>query len=123
MRLSHRIVPLLEGFQSENIDRYKFYDFMLNYHEKDNRHCAETGLLTQDTVKPCSMASSDSQRAPSRSHPKSDLDIRDVNCTLHSGKCDSHCGAKENDRTCCSVVHRDWVISTSVSRKHGRGPQ
>ena len=36
--------------QSESIERYKFYDFMLKYHEKDNRHCAETGLLTQDTV-------------------------------------------------------------------------
>ena len=36
--------------QSESIKRYKFYDFMLNYHEKDNRHCAETGSLTRDTV-------------------------------------------------------------------------
>ena len=36
--------------QSENIERYKFYDFMLKYHEKDHRHCGETGLLTQDTV-------------------------------------------------------------------------
>ena len=36
--------------QSQNIERYKFYDFMLNYHEKENRHCAETGLLTRDTV-------------------------------------------------------------------------
>jgi len=36
--------------QSESIKRYKFYDFMLKYHEKDNRHCRETGVLTQDTV-------------------------------------------------------------------------
>ena len=36
--------------QSESIERYKFYDFMLKYHEKDNRHCRETGLLTRDTV-------------------------------------------------------------------------
>ena len=36
--------------QSESIERYKFYDFMLKYHEKDNRHCGETGLLTRDTV-------------------------------------------------------------------------
>lgn len=36
--------------QSESIKRYKFYDFMLNYHEKENPHCAETGLLTRDTV-------------------------------------------------------------------------
>ena len=36
--------------QSENIERYKFYDFMLNYHQKDNRHCRETGVMTQDTV-------------------------------------------------------------------------
>ena len=36
--------------QSDSIGRYKFYDFMLRYHEKDNRHCRETGLLTRDTV-------------------------------------------------------------------------
>ena len=36
--------------QSESIERYKFYDFMLHYHEKENPHCAETGLLTRDTV-------------------------------------------------------------------------
>ena len=36
--------------QSKSIERYKFYDFMLKYHEKDNRHCRETGVMTQDTV-------------------------------------------------------------------------
>ena len=48
--------------QSENIERYKFYDFMLNYHEKENRHCAETGLLTRTRSQRCLTASSDSQR-------------------------------------------------------------
>ena len=41
---------LFWNVQSESIRRYKFYDFMLRYHEKDNRHCAEAGLLPQDTV-------------------------------------------------------------------------
>lgn len=36
--------------QADSIERYKFYDFMLHHHEKDNRHCVETGLLTRDTV-------------------------------------------------------------------------
>ena len=31
--------------QSQSIERYKFYDFMLKYDEKDNRHCRETGVI------------------------------------------------------------------------------
>lgn len=36
--------------QSENLKMFKFYEFMLKYHEKDNPHCTETGVLTQNTV-------------------------------------------------------------------------
>ena len=34
----------------EGIKRYKFYDFMLNYHERDNAHCASVGAVTRDEI-------------------------------------------------------------------------
>lgn len=36
--------------QSENLKKFKFYNFMLNYHEKDDPHCKETGVITRDKV-------------------------------------------------------------------------
>ena len=41
---------LLWKVQSNSIKEYKFYDFMLNYHQRDDRHCKETGRLTRDSV-------------------------------------------------------------------------
>ncbi|MCY4594799.1 MAG: DUF262 domain-containing protein [Bryobacterales bacterium] len=32
----------------ENIEKYRFYDFMLDYHERDNAHCASVGEVTRD---------------------------------------------------------------------------
>lgn len=34
----------------ETIAKYKFYDFMLEYHERDNPHCKPTGAITRDQV-------------------------------------------------------------------------
>lgn len=34
----------------ETIEQYKFYDFMLDYHERDNPHCASVGTITRDQV-------------------------------------------------------------------------
>ncbi|MCY3658207.1 MAG: DUF262 domain-containing protein [Caldilineaceae bacterium] len=34
----------------ESIEQYKFYDFMLTYHQKDNTHCAPHGVITQDEI-------------------------------------------------------------------------
>ncbi len=34
----------------ESIKKYKFYDLMLAYHEKDNPHCTSIGALTRDEV-------------------------------------------------------------------------
>ena len=34
----------------EGIEKYKFYDFMLNYHERDNAHCASVGVVTRDEI-------------------------------------------------------------------------
>ena len=34
----------------ETIEQYQFYDFMLDYHEKDNRHCALVGAIIRDQV-------------------------------------------------------------------------
>ena len=33
-----------------NIEQYKFYDFMLDYHQRDNRHCASVGAVSQDSI-------------------------------------------------------------------------
>ena len=30
----------------EGIEKYKFYDFMLDYHERDNAHCASVRAVT-----------------------------------------------------------------------------
>ena len=34
----------------EGIEKYKFYDFMLDYHERDNAHCASVGKVTRDEI-------------------------------------------------------------------------
>lgn len=34
----------------EIIKQYKFYDFMLDYHQRDKRHCALVGAITRDQV-------------------------------------------------------------------------
>ena len=34
----------------ESIEQYKFYDFMLNYHERDNAHCTSGGAVNQDEI-------------------------------------------------------------------------
>ena len=34
----------------EGIEKYKFYDFMLDYHERDNAHCASVGSVTRDEI-------------------------------------------------------------------------
>ena len=34
----------------EGIEKYKFYDFMLDYHERDNAHCASVGAVTRDEI-------------------------------------------------------------------------
>ena len=34
----------------ECIEQYKFYDFMLHYHERDNAHCASVGAVNQDEI-------------------------------------------------------------------------
>ncbi len=36
--------------ERESIAKYKFYDLMLNYHERDNPHCDPIGALTRDEV-------------------------------------------------------------------------
>ena len=36
--------------QSENLKKFKFYDFQLDYHEKYNPHCKETGVITRDKI-------------------------------------------------------------------------
>ncbi len=36
--------------ERESIAKYKFYDFMLHYHEKDNPHCDSIGVPTRDEV-------------------------------------------------------------------------
>ena len=33
-----------------SIEQYKFYDFMLDYHQRDNRHCASVGAVSQDSI-------------------------------------------------------------------------
>ena len=33
-----------------SIEQYKFYDFMLDYHQRDNRHCASIGAVSQDSI-------------------------------------------------------------------------
>ena len=37
---------LLWRVQAENSSKYRFYDFVRNYHEKDNPHCPQLALLT-----------------------------------------------------------------------------
>lgn len=34
----------------ETIEQYKFYDFMLNYHQRKNPHCASVGDITRDRI-------------------------------------------------------------------------
>ena len=34
----------------ESIEKYKFYDFMLDYHQRDNAHCAAVGPVTRDKI-------------------------------------------------------------------------
>ena len=34
----------------ESIDQYKFYEFMLDYHQRDNPHCASHGAITQNEI-------------------------------------------------------------------------
>ena len=34
----------------EGIEKYKFYDFMLDYHERDNAHCASVRAVTRDEI-------------------------------------------------------------------------
>ena len=34
----------------ESIEQYKFYGFMLDYHQKDNAHCASHGAVIQDEI-------------------------------------------------------------------------
>ena len=34
----------------EGIEKYKYYDFMLDYHERDNAHCASVGAVTRDEI-------------------------------------------------------------------------
>ena len=34
----------------ESIEQYKFYDFMLDYHQRDNAHCASHGAVTQTDI-------------------------------------------------------------------------
>ena len=34
----------------EHIEQYKFYDFMLDYHERDNPHCAAHGAVTHSKI-------------------------------------------------------------------------
>ena len=34
----------------EGIEQYKFYDFMLDYHERDNPHCASAGAVIRDEI-------------------------------------------------------------------------
>ena len=34
----------------ESIEKYKFYDFMLDYHQRNNPHCATVGEVVQDEV-------------------------------------------------------------------------
>ncbi len=41
---------LMWEVDSSNSGRYTFYDFMLNYHERDNPHCAPTGPLNSQRV-------------------------------------------------------------------------
>ena len=31
-------------------EQYKFYDFMLDYHERDNAHCASVGAVNRDEI-------------------------------------------------------------------------
>ena len=33
-----------------SIEQYRFYDFMLDYHQRDNRHCASVGAVGQDQL-------------------------------------------------------------------------
>ena len=41
---------LLWIVKRESIARYKFYDFMLHYHGRDNPHCASIGAVSRDEV-------------------------------------------------------------------------
>ena len=34
----------------DSIEKHKFYDFMLDYHERDNAHCASIGSVTRDEI-------------------------------------------------------------------------
>ena len=34
----------------DTIEQYKFYDFMLDYHERDNPHCKSVGAITRDRI-------------------------------------------------------------------------
>ena len=34
----------------EGIEKYKFYDFMLDYHERDNAHCTSVGSVIRDEI-------------------------------------------------------------------------
>ena len=36
--------------RSESIEQYKYYDFMLHYHQKDNPHCAPHGAVTRTEI-------------------------------------------------------------------------
>lgn len=36
--------------QNESIKKFRFYDFMLDYHQKNNRHAKKTSALTKQTV-------------------------------------------------------------------------
>ena len=35
----------------ESIKQYKWYDFMLDYHQKDRAHCTSVGAVSQDSIK------------------------------------------------------------------------
>lgn len=41
---------LFWAVRCESIQRYKYYDFMLNYHQKDNPHCAPVGAVSQNQL-------------------------------------------------------------------------
>lgn len=36
--------------RGENTGKYKFYDFMLDYHERDNAHCGSFGTTNRDEI-------------------------------------------------------------------------
>src|SRR5215207_7140280 len=36
--------------KAESSDKFKFYKFMLNYHQRDEAHCAELGTIHHQSV-------------------------------------------------------------------------